>query len=129
VRHRVLAAGLQDVQEAAEVGLAIGVRMGDGVAHPGLGGQVHHAVEALGREQRLHPGAVGHVQALEAKARLRRQPGQPGLLERRVVVVVEVVDADHLVAARQQALGHVHADEAGRAGDQDFHGRPRAGTA
>ena len=49
------------------------------------------------------------------------EPRQPRVLQLDVVVVVEVVEADHLVAARQQALRDVHADEAGGAGDEDFH--------
>ena len=39
-----------------------------------------------------------------------------------VVIVVEVVDADHLVAARQQTPRKGGADEPGRAGNDDFHG-------
>ena len=46
---------------------------------------------------------------------------QPGLLEIDVVIVVEVVDADHLVAASQQDLGDMHADKAGGTGDENFH--------
>ena len=49
------------------------------------------------------------------------------LLERRVVVVVQVVDAGDGVAAREQPQRGVHADEAGRAGEQDVHGRMLAG--
>jgi hypothetical protein len=45
------------------------------------------------------------------------------VLQRHRVVVVEVVDADHAVAARQQALRDVRADEAGDAGDEEVHGK------
>ena len=73
------------------------------VAHAGLRGEVDDAVEALCGEELLHAGAVGHVELDEAEARVRRQPRQAVLLELHVVVVVEVVQADDLVAARQQA--------------------------
>ena len=46
---------------------------------------------------------------------------QPVALQLDRVVVGEVVDADHLVAAREQPLRAVHADEAGDAGHQDLH--------
>ena len=39
-------------------------------------------------------------------------------------VVVEIVHAHDLVAAREQAPGDVHADEAGHAGDQNLHDWP-----
>ncbi len=121
VPHALRAAAFQHVTEAGEVALEVGVRVGDGVTHTGLRCQVHHAVEALAREQRLHARAVGQVEPLEAKARLPLQLAEPGLLECRVVVIVEVVDAGDRVTARQQALRGVHADEAGRAGEQDVH--------
>jgi hypothetical protein len=51
------------------------------------------------------------------------EPREPIALELRVVVVVEVVQADHAVAARKQQLRHVHADETGRAGDENLQDR------
>jgi len=76
----------------------------------------------LALAQGLHAGAVGHVHLHEAEARVRLQPGKARLLEGGVVVVVQVVEADHLVAAREQAQRGVHADKTGSAGDEDLHG-------
>ena len=50
-------------------------------------------------------------------------------LQAHVVVVVEVVEADDLVAAREQLLRGVEADEAGGAGDEDLHRRPSTSPA
>jgi hypothetical protein len=47
---------------------------------------------------------------------------QARLLQRGVVVTVEVVDADHAVAALQQALHEGRTDESGRTGDEDWTG-------
>ena len=47
------------------------------------------------------------------------------MLERRLLqlaVLGEVVEADDLVAGLQQLFDQIAADEAGRAGDEDFHG-------
>src|SRR5262249_1204599 len=41
--------------------------------------------------------------------------------QRHVVVVVEIIEADHLIAARQQTARGEKADEPGCAGDQKFH--------
>ena len=46
---------------------------------------------------------------------------QAVFLERDFVIVVQVVEADDFVAARQQAQGSGHADEAGGAGNENFH--------
>lgn len=45
--HRVVAAGLEHVEEADEVALEVGSRVLDGVADPRLGGEVHHDVESV----------------------------------------------------------------------------------
>ena len=48
------------------------------------------------------------------------QSRQPVELEARVVVIVEVVQPQHLIAALQQRQRHMHADESGSAGDQNL---------
>jgi hypothetical protein len=42
-----MTAGLQDVQETAQVGLFVGVGVLERIAHTGLGGEVADHVEAL----------------------------------------------------------------------------------
>ena len=69
----------------------------------------------------LERSAVLQRGADEIEALVRDQPVQPRLLQPRVVVVVHVVETEHLVAAFQQALAEVGADEAGRAGDEYAH--------
>ena len=55
------------------------------------------------------------------------EPREARLLERGIVVGIEVVEADDLVAARQKALGNVVADEARRTGHEHAHqNRPSA---
>ena len=44
------------------------------------------------------------------------------LLERRVVIIVEIVDADNLLAAVEQRMGGRRSDKAGGAGDENGHG-------
>src|SRR5438270_5179075 len=46
---------------------------------------------------------------------------KPALLEGGVVVVVEVVETDDLVAPVEEGGGDVGADEAGRTGDENLH--------
>ena len=94
------------------------------VAHAGLGGEVQDArdgvpVAARERRDRLEIGDVGR---LEGEAGVRPQTLEPRPLQRRVIVAVEVVDAEHRLAAREQGQADVEADEAGAAGDQNRHG-------
>src|SRR5690606_27797744 len=71
----------------------------------------------------FHRRAVGQVGLHVGVARMVLEARQPRLLQGDVVVVVEVVEADDLVAARQQHLRDMTADEAGSAGDENLHAK------
>ncbi|MNC44026.1 hypothetical protein D3C75_929190 [compost metagenome] len=115
--HR--AAALEDAEEADDVGIDIGLGRFETVADPGLGGEVDDAARLVFGEQGGDALAVGQVERVMAIVRMFLQQGQTSLLQRRVVIGVEVVQADDRLAALQQPPGGVEADEAGRAGDED----------
>ena len=117
----VVAAALEHGEKPREV--AGGVRVGrrDRVAHAGLGREMNYAGKPLAGEQLRHRGLVGEVDAGETKPGVTVQPLEPGPLQGGIVVVVQVIESDDLIAARQQALADVVADEAGGAGYQVFH--------
>ena len=91
------------------------------VAHTGLRAEVDHALELLLREQLRHAGAVGEIELHEAEPWLPLELREARLLEADVVVVVQVVEADDVVATREQPGRGVKADEAGSAGDENLH--------
>ena len=62
-----------------------------------------------------HPGGVGHVLDVELGAALERG------LEVLDASRREVVDDVHLVAARDERVGEMGADESGAAGDEGLH--------
>ena len=92
------------------------------MAHARLGRQMQHPGRPLGGEQGRHRLGVHQVEAMEAESPRWGQtlkPLQPGPLQGRVVVSVEVVEADHPLASGQELLGHSPTDEAGDPGDED----------
>ena len=89
-----VAAGFEDVIEAGQVGVYVGVRVGDAVAHAGLGGQVDHDVRLVDLEQDLDHGFIGDIGLDKREIGVFLQLGQAGLLDADIVVVVHVVDAD-----------------------------------
>ena len=92
------------------------------VAHAGLGGQVDDGIGLDFGEQLGSGLGIGEVQAQQREiARLFAHPVDPRLLEGGVVVVVEVVHADHPVPVAQQARCAMRADEAGGSSQQDLH--------
>uniref|UniRef100_A0A8R7UZT1 Uncharacterized protein n=1 Tax=Triticum urartu TaxID=4572 RepID=A0A8R7UZT1_TRIUA len=122
LRVRLLAR-LQERHQPRDVGVHVRRRVLHGVPHPGLRRQVEHVREGHHVEELGEQAAVVDV-ALHHEHAVRRQQRAPGLLQRRVVVLVEVVDADHAVAALPQGQRAVRAHEPGGAGHQ--HGQSRA---
>src|SRR6266550_4106854 len=90
---------------------------------------MHDSWKFLSREQLRHRRIVGEIDLHEAERGLLLELGEPRLFERDVVVLVEVVQPDDLIALRQQALRRMKADEARSSRDQDLHKRPSTSDA
>ena len=97
VLHRMMPACLQDVVEPDHVALDVRIRVLDAVADTRLSGQVHDDVKVVFLEETVDEGLVGKVALNELVGMLRGSRGlllndaQAVLLERRIVVVVQVV--------------------------------------
>src|SRR5262245_55352465 len=113
-------ASFEDVQEPDEIAVDVRVRIGERVANAGLRGEMDDAIEAFFAEQPFQAFAITEFLAHQAKARMWRKTRKPRLLQRRIVVVIDVVQADDFVAAREQSLAGVISDEPGSAGDQNL---------
>ena len=120
----MVAAGLEHVEESDEVALEVGARILDGVADARLGGEVHHDVEAVLREQALDEGGVAQVAAHEGEAAVRvglGQHAQARVLDAGVVIAVKVVEADdRVIGLLEQLLDEERADETGSPCNQYF---------
>ena len=126
----MLAPSVEQVQRAGQVHVVVEPRIVDRDAHAGHRRQVGDGGEAVLGEQLLQQGAITNV-ALDEGERLvgAGQSGQllqVGTLARRIVIIVEVVDADDLVAALDERRRSVAANETGGAGDQNRFSRHAA---
>ena len=117
----VVAAGFEDVVEADEVGLDVGVGVVDAVTDAGLGGEVNDEVGLVLCEKLVNGGFVGEVAFDEGEVFEAFEFFEAGGFEVRVVVRIEVVEADDFGVwiFCAEALGEIAADEARRAGDED----------
>src|SRR3990172_7298012 len=111
------ATAFQDVPESDQVGVYVGVGVLDRVAYACLGREMHDGVEGVVPKQIRDARAVHDVEFLKREPRVPGQPGKPRLLERDVIVIVEIVDAVNGIAAVEQLVRQGRADEAGGAGD------------
>ena len=118
----VVAAAFEDMQEAGEVGIDISVRVVERVADPGLRGEMDRRASAVSAAKVASTAVRSPRSALmKRKPFALLEPREARLLQRHVVIGVEIVEADHLVAAVEQPCRRVIADKAGGAGNQDPH--------
>jgi hypothetical protein len=97
-----VAAAFDHVQESGDVALHIDMRILGRIAHAGLRRQMHDAAEAFAREDRLHRGLIGDIDFLESKVRVALQHREARGLQAGIVVGVEIVESDDLIAALEQ---------------------------
>ena len=86
--HTVVAATFKNVRKADDVAVDVSERVFDGVAHAGLGGEVHHALGLVISEGGFDGFPVGQINAQVGIVRVVRVACQPGFLDGRVIVVV-----------------------------------------
>ena len=110
----IVPASFQDIGEAFEIGIDIGMGVIDRMAHPGLRRKVHDHLKAMPRKQRSHRRTIREIGLHEGEVRMPAQDLQPGLLQRRIVIGVEAVEADDVAALSQQLARDVEADKARR---------------
>ena len=77
----VMAAALEDVQEAGDVGIDISVRVVERVADAGLRGEMHDALRLLRGEGRLDRRPVAEIGLDEAEAVAPLEPLEARLLQ------------------------------------------------
>src|ERR1700722_18573174 len=114
-------ATLDHVQEPGDIALHIGMRVDDGVTHACLRRHMHDALKLLRAEEFLHRCAVCDIRLHEPEACVGPQELEARPFECRIIVGVEVIEPATLLAAFEQPPCRVESDEAGGAGDQQFH--------
>src|SRR3974390_171409 len=115
----VVAAAFQHVGETDEIGVDISMRIDERVAHAGLRREMHHVLEAMLCEQRCHAVALCEIEPDKRKARQLFELSQAGMLQRRIVVRIDIIDSDRRPTLFQQTARDMIADEPSRAGDEN----------
>jgi hypothetical protein len=117
-----MAARLEDIDEAYNVALDVGARIEDRVPDTGLRSEVDYPVESVAREAIVYGILVGEICPDEFIVADRPrgcfvENSKARLLQRGVVVIIYDIKPDYRIAALEESLGNVEADEAGIARD------------
>ena len=126
MRDTPIAREFEQVEVADQIRLRIDVGPLDRIAYPRLRTEMDDPIEVTARERGTQRGGIGEVEMMEGEtvAVRLRDVREPRPLQRGVVLVIERIDADDAIAAREQRLRGRHADEAGGSGNQRRRHRP-----
>src|SRR5271156_849283 len=91
-------APFQNVEEACQIGIKIGMRILQRVPHAGLRGEVHYRPEAATLEQGFGRSAIGKIEPMEAEIPKLPQDSKPRPVERWAVVGGDAIDTDQCTA-------------------------------
>ena len=111
----LVSAGLKDVEESNDIRIDVVARMRKAMPHTGLRREVDHPVETL-LKCLLDGGLVCEIGANKTPIALgggRRlgKKRETGLFQRRIIVVIDHIEADDFVTALDKPLGGVKADK------------------
>src|SRR6185436_18476547 len=117
----IVAASLEDVSEADEIAVDVSERVFHRIAHSRLRREVYDPLRVVIGEHLLDSSTIGKIRPNMGVRGMIRVPRQPGFLDRRIVVIVVVVESDYLISPLEQSKGQSRADEAGRTCNKKFH--------
>src|SRR6185437_10747552 len=115
----VVTAAFENIGEADKIGIHVGIRVDQRIAHARLRGEMHDMRKPVLGKQCGHAVAVGEVELDETEARMPGKLREAGILQLRIVISVQVIKADNGTTAFQEPLSHVETDEPGSAGNED----------
>ena len=72
-------------------------------------------------EKSGHARPVGQIELVELVSGAPFQLGQAGVLEPDIVVIIDVIQANDLEPAIEEAFGEVETDKPGDTGNKNFH--------
>jgi len=114
-------AALKDIYKPNQVAVNIGMGICERVSNARLRGKVYYALRTLLIEKLSHFNPIRNIDSGKTKPRMIPELSQPSFLQRHIVVVVQVVNANNIFTASKQTLTYVHADKTCCAGHQNFH--------
>src|SRR5450756_527251 len=103
-----MAAAFEDVEESVEIGVRIGIGVNQRMPNARLGGEMDDERKAMLGEQRRGGGTVRQIQPNKLEILGAGELPQPRLLELRVVVRREIVNADNAVSYTHLTLPTIY---------------------
>jgi len=107
----------KNVRKSNQIATNIGQRILKRIANAGLRGEIHDTLWFVFDKRFLHRMLIGNIDPEMTVGRMINVTLKPCGLQRRIVVVVMVVDTYNLVPAIEEAQSQCRTDESCRARD------------
>lgn len=117
----VMAAGFEDVHEANDIGIDVGMRIFKAVANAGLGGKIDYPIKSVFGKDLFDGSAIAQVSLNEGKALMIAENGEAIVFQLHLVVIVEIIKTHDLVATLEKVNGEMKADKPRCARNQNLH--------
>jgi hypothetical protein len=121
VADAVVTASLEHMEGAGKIAINVCMRIEQRVPHASLRTEVNDPLETRFAKESFHPMPIGKVELDEPESWLTFENGEPGFLQLDVIVLVQVIEPNDLIAPLQKTPGHEKADKTRRAGDEHPH--------
>jgi len=122
----VAPAGFENIGEADEIRLNVGLGMGQRVSHAGLSSKMDNPVEPILRKHAFYGIAISEISTRESPRSLPfsgliAEKAKARLFQRRIVIVINGIEPHNVVAAGKQMANGVKANKTCGAGYKDLH--------
>ena len=120
--HALVPAAFQDIAEAYDIAVDDGLRVAHRVSDASLCSKVHDPHGRMLGEDVRNCVAVCDVLLNKLERWISAELRQPRALQRGIVIVIETIEAKHMLATRQEARSNVKTNESSDPGDKNcFH--------
>ena len=116
-----MTAGFKNVAEAHQVRIDVGPRLLNGVTDAGLRRKIDHSLGPIFLKDSLKPPSVLQGEPDIGKPASACQTRQTRLLERDLVIIIEVIDTNDFISPIQQSMRQRGTNETGGSGNENFH--------
>src|SRR5437763_702316 len=99
-----MAGDFNQVEEPFAVRFLVGKRIFNGITHSGLCREMAYSGRTVAGKKRFHAFVIANVHFMETEPLPALKLPQPRLLERRIVIGIDIVDPDHVMPLSAKPL-------------------------
>ncbi len=113
-------ATFQNMKKSDEVAFNIDVRVCETVADPRLRRKMEHPLKPLALKESVDGAPIGEIGFDKSEGRFSFELREAAFFQLDIIIIVQIIETDHLMTLPQKPLREVKPDKSGRPGNEDF---------